>query len=60
MALLIVFADGARATVGVSIYAAGVCAMFAASTTYHRWVDELRARAACTSKYLNVSTVYDR
>ena len=46
LTLLIVFADGARARVGASIYAAGVCAMFAASTTYHRWVDELRARAA--------------
>ena len=46
LALLIVFADGARARVGVSIYAAGVCAMFLASTTYHRWVDDLRARAA--------------
>jgi len=46
LVLLIVFADGARARVGVSIYAAGVCAMFLASTTYHRWVDDLRARAA--------------
>lgn len=46
LALLIAFADGARATVGASIYAAGLCAMFAASTTYHRWVDDFRARAA--------------
>ena len=46
LTLLIVFADGARAKVGVSIYAVGMCAMFAASTTYHRWVDELRSRAA--------------
>jgi hemolysin III len=45
LTLLIVFADGARATVGVSIYAAGVCAMLAASTTYHRWVNDFRARA---------------
>ncbi len=44
--LLIVFADGARAKVGTSIYAAGVCAMLAASTTYHRWVNDFRARAA--------------
>ncbi len=44
--LLIVFADGARATIGASIYAAGVCAMLAASTTYHRWVNDFRARAA--------------
>jgi hemolysin III len=43
---LIVVADGTRARVGVSIYAAGVCAMLTASTTYHRWVDNLRARAA--------------
>lgn len=46
LVLLIVFADGARATVGVSIYAAGLCAMFAASTTYHRWVHDFRARAS--------------
>ena len=46
LALLVVFADGTRATVGNLIYAAGVCAMFLASTTYHRWVDGLRARAA--------------
>lgn len=46
LTLLIVFADGTRATVGASIYAVGVCAMFAASTTYHRWVDDLWARAA--------------
>jgi hemolysin III len=46
LVMLIVFADGVRATLGVSIYAAGVCAMFVASTTYHRWVDHLRARAA--------------
>jgi hemolysin III len=46
LALLIMFSDGVRATVGVSIYAAGLCAMFAASTTYHRWVDDYRARAS--------------
>jgi len=46
LVLLIVFADSARARVGASIYGAGVCAMFAASTTYHRWVNDLRARAA--------------
>jgi hemolysin III len=46
LTLLILSADGTRARVGVSIYAAGVCSMLAASTTYHRWVDELRARAA--------------
>ncbi|MEO6124828.1 MAG: hemolysin III family protein [Ilumatobacteraceae bacterium] len=46
LVLLIVFADGARATVGASIYAAGLCAMLAASTTYHRWVHNFRSRAA--------------
>jgi hemolysin III len=46
LTLLIVFAHGARARVGVSIYAAGLCAMFIASTTYHRWVHGLRARAS--------------
>jgi len=46
LALMIVFADGARARVGVCIYAAGLFAMFTASTTYHRWVDGFRARAA--------------
>ena len=46
LTLLIVLANGARATVGVSIYAAGVCAMLTASTTYHRWVNDFRARAA--------------
>lgn len=46
LALLIVFSDGPRATIGSSIYAVGLCAMFAASTTYHRWVDDFRARAA--------------
>ncbi len=44
--LLIVFADGPRATTGAAIYAVGVCAMLAASTIYHRWVNDFRARAA--------------
>jgi hemolysin III len=44
--LLIVFADGPRAIAGVSVYSAGLLAMFTASTTYHRWVDNFRARAA--------------
>ena len=46
LAALIAFAEGARATVGAAIYAAGLCAMFTASTTYHRWVHGMRARAA--------------
>lgn len=34
-----------RARIGVVIYATGLCAMFAVSTTYHRWVHTVRARA---------------
>lgn len=45
LTLLIVSANGARAIVGVSVYAAGLSAMFFASTTYHRWVDDFCARA---------------
>ena len=46
LAALVVFADGVRATVGASVYAIGLCAMLGASTTYHRWVHDFRARAA--------------
>jgi hemolysin III len=46
LTLLIVCAKGARETAGASVYAAGLCVMFAASTTYHRWVHNLSARAA--------------
>jgi len=42
---LVILADGPRARVGVIIYAAGLCTMFAVSATYHRWVHTLRARA---------------
>ncbi|CAN5758272.1 hemolysin III family protein [soil metagenome] len=42
---LVFIADGARARIGVIIYAAGLCTMLAVSTTYHRWVHTLRARA---------------
>ena len=45
-AALITAADGPRATVGACIYAAGLSSMLFASTTYHRWVHGLRARAA--------------
>ncbi len=45
MTSLILFSKGPRATVGVSIYAVGLCAMFAASTTYHRWVHDFGRRA---------------
>lgn len=31
---------------GVVVYAVGLCSMFLVSTTYHRWVHTIRARAA--------------
>lgn len=46
LAALLVLADSARARIGVSVYGAGLCSMFAVSTIYHRWVHNLRARAA--------------
>ncbi|MCU1395983.1 MAG: hemolysin [Ilumatobacteraceae bacterium] len=46
VAALIVFAQSARARVGVAIYAAGLCSMLFTSTTYHRWVHQLKSRAA--------------
>jgi hemolysin III len=45
MAVLVASADGARNRVGTSIYAIGLCGMFATSAAYHRWVHGLRARA---------------
>ena len=39
-------ADGARARAAVVIYAIGLCTMLAVSTTHHRWVHTIRARAA--------------
>lgn len=45
MAVLIGAADGARARIGCTIYASGLCSMFLVSTAYHRWVHGLRARA---------------
>ena len=47
--LLVVLAievDGARARAAVVMYAIGLCTMLAVSTTYHRWVHTIRARAA--------------
>jgi hemolysin III len=44
MALLVALADGTKARVAVIVYAIGLCSMFAASTTYHRWVHTLTAR----------------
>lgn len=43
--LLVLFANGARARLGVTVYAIGLCSMLAVSVTYHRWVHGLRARA---------------
>ncbi|HRE00474.1 MAG TPA: hemolysin III family protein, partial [Ilumatobacteraceae bacterium] len=43
-ALGVFVADGPRARTAVVIYAVGLCSMFAASATYHRWVHTLRAR----------------
>jgi hemolysin III len=42
--VMICVARGATARAGAVIYAAGVCAMFAVSATYHRLVHSLRAR----------------
>lgn len=44
MAALIALAEGTTARVAVSVYAVGLCAMLATSTTYHRWVHGHRAR----------------
>jgi len=43
--LLAIDVDDTRTRIGVGLYAAGLCAMFLVSTTYHRWVHTLRARA---------------
>jgi hemolysin III len=45
LVLLAVDAHGARARAGVIVYAAGLCSMLAASTTYHRWVHTVRSRS---------------
>jgi hemolysin III len=42
---LAIGADGARTRAGIIVYAVGLCSMLAVSTTYHRWVHTLRARA---------------
>jgi hemolysin III len=44
LVLLVIHADGAGARAGVIVYAVGLCAMLAVSTTYHRWVHTVRAR----------------
>lgn len=42
---LAIEADGARSRAGVIVYGVGLCSMLAVSTTYHRWVHTVRARA---------------
>lgn len=42
---LAISADGARSRAGAVVYAVGLCSMLAVSTTYHRWVHTIRARA---------------
>jgi hemolysin III len=44
--VLAIQAAGARARAGVVVYAVGLCSMLAVSTTYHRFVHTIRARAA--------------
>jgi hemolysin III len=43
--VMICLANGAAARTGAALYAAGVCAMFAVSATFHRLVHSVRARA---------------
>jgi hemolysin III len=45
LALLAVVVDEPRARAAVIVYGVGLCAMFAVSTAYHRWVHTLRSRA---------------
>lgn len=46
LAVLAVESNGARSRAAVIMYAVGLCSMLAVSTTYHRWVHTIRARAA--------------
>ena len=46
LVLLAIRSDAAEARASVIVYAAGLCSMLAVSTTYHRWVHTIRARAA--------------
>ncbi len=41
---LLVLSRGNRARLAVGIYAIGLCSMFVASATYHRWVHTVRQR----------------
>jgi hemolysin III len=46
LVLLAIRSDAADARASVIVYAVGLCAMFAVSATYHRFVHTIRARAA--------------
>jgi len=46
LVVLAIASGGARARGAVIMYAVGLCSMLAVSTTYHRWVHTIRARAA--------------
>jgi len=46
LVLLALQSDGARSRAAVIVYGVGLCSMLAVSTTYHRWVHTIRARAA--------------
>ena len=43
---LAITSNGARSRAAVIVYGVGLCSMLAVSTTYHRWVHTIRARAA--------------
>jgi hemolysin III len=42
---LAIDSDAARSRAAVIVYSVGLCSMLTASTTYHRWVHTVRARA---------------
>ena len=46
LVLLAITSNGARSRAAVIVYGVGLCSMLAVSTTYHRWVHTIRARAA--------------
>ena len=46
LVVLAIAASGARARAGVIVYGIGLCSMLGVSTTYHRWVHTISARAA--------------
>ncbi len=43
--VLAIESDGARSRAGAIVYGVGLCSMLAVSTTYHRWVHTINARA---------------